>query len=207
MLIPLVAIAAAVTLLPVMLAAWGPALDRHRVALGSTTFSRGWERWGRLVVRRRWVAGAARARDRARPRGPGALDEHRPAHARTRSAATGQPAQTLHALERQGVPERGRVPDPGTHPRRHRPPPGRGDRRAAPRRLHRAGPADALVPPRPGLADQRDPDAPRATPPPGTATVDPLRTRAREPSPAASRSAATPPRTSTSTTPSTATSR
>ncbi|MDQ6822621.1 MAG: MMPL family transporter [Actinomycetota bacterium] len=59
MLIPLVALSAAITLLPVTLAAWGPALDRHRVRHTSTTFSRGWERWGRVVVRRRWVAGAA----------------------------------------------------------------------------------------------------------------------------------------------------
>jgi RND superfamily putative drug exporter len=61
MLIPLVAIAAAVTLLPVTLAAWGPALDRVRFSRARTAgaHSRGWERWGRLVVRRRWLAGAA----------------------------------------------------------------------------------------------------------------------------------------------------
>ena len=59
MLIPLVAIAAATSLLPVTLAAWGPRLDRHRIHKNSTTYSRGWERWGRLVVRRRWIAGAA----------------------------------------------------------------------------------------------------------------------------------------------------
>jgi RND superfamily putative drug exporter len=58
-LIPLVALAVAVTLLPVVLRAWGPALDRHRVRKGSTTYSRAWERWSRLVVRRRWVAGLA----------------------------------------------------------------------------------------------------------------------------------------------------
>src|SRR5882672_1491912 len=57
MLIPLVAIASAVTLLPAILAAWGPALDKHRVRKGSTTFSRGWERWANLIVRRRWAAG------------------------------------------------------------------------------------------------------------------------------------------------------
>jgi RND superfamily putative drug exporter len=59
LLIPLVAIAAAVTLLPVTLSAWGPSLDRLRVRRTSTTFSRGWERWGRFVVRRRWIAGVA----------------------------------------------------------------------------------------------------------------------------------------------------
>jgi RND superfamily putative drug exporter len=59
MLIPLVALTAAITLLPVTLAAWGPALDRHRLRTSSTTASRGWQRWGELVVRRRWLAGAA----------------------------------------------------------------------------------------------------------------------------------------------------
>jgi len=53
MLIPLVALVAAITLLPVTLSAWGPALDRHRLHRSSSTLSRGWERWGRLVVRRR----------------------------------------------------------------------------------------------------------------------------------------------------------
>jgi putative drug exporter of the RND superfamily len=59
MLIPLVALVAAVTLLPVTLAAWGPALDRRRIHRTGTTFSRGWAWWGGLVVRRRWIAGAA----------------------------------------------------------------------------------------------------------------------------------------------------
>jgi RND superfamily putative drug exporter len=58
-LIPLVALVVAITLLPVVLRAWGPALDRHRVRKGSTTYSRAWEHWAQLVVRRRWVAGVA----------------------------------------------------------------------------------------------------------------------------------------------------
>ncbi len=58
MMIPLVALVAAITLLPVTLAAWGPALDRHRLRRSSSTLSRGWERWGTLIVRRRWIAGA-----------------------------------------------------------------------------------------------------------------------------------------------------
>jgi putative drug exporter of the RND superfamily len=57
MAIPLVAIAAAVTLLPVTLAAWGPALDRRRLRRSSGTYSGVWERWGRAIVRRRWLAG------------------------------------------------------------------------------------------------------------------------------------------------------
>jgi RND superfamily putative drug exporter len=59
MLIPLIAIAAAVTLLPVTLAAWGPALDRHRLWHASSIRSRTWERWGRLIVRHPVAAGLA----------------------------------------------------------------------------------------------------------------------------------------------------
>jgi RND superfamily putative drug exporter len=61
MLIPLVALAAAITLLPIMLSAWGPALDRHRIYRSSTSHSGAWERWGTLVVRRKWLAGLAGA--------------------------------------------------------------------------------------------------------------------------------------------------
>ena len=57
MLIPLVATVAALTLLPIVLAAWGPALDRRRLWRGSTSHSKGWERWGRLIIRRLWIAG------------------------------------------------------------------------------------------------------------------------------------------------------
>jgi RND superfamily putative drug exporter len=104
MLIPLVAMVAANTLLPVILAAWGPSLDKHRLRRrGSTTYSRGWERWGRLVVRRRWVAGAvglaavvalaipALSMNTGQPRA-NALAQH------------GAAADALHGLERQGVP-------------------------------------------------------------------------------------------------------
>ena len=58
MLIPIVAIAAATTLLPVTLSAWGPTLDRRRFSRRKdTTYSHAWERWGRAIVRRRWIAG------------------------------------------------------------------------------------------------------------------------------------------------------
>ena len=60
MIIPLVATAAALTLLPATLAGWGPALDRHRRS--STTFSRAWERWATWVV----VAAGSRARPGSR---------------------------------------------------------------------------------------------------------------------------------------------
>src|SRR6202043_2017544 len=57
MLIPLVAMTAAVTLLPVILSAWGPALDKRWLRSSSSTFSRRWASWGEFGVRRRWVAG------------------------------------------------------------------------------------------------------------------------------------------------------
>jgi RND superfamily putative drug exporter len=104
MLIPLVAIAAAVSLLPVILAAWGPALDKHRVVRsGSTTYSRGWERWANMIVRRRWVAGAiglALVVGLAIP----ALSMNTGQPRANSLGGNGQPARTLHALERQGVP-------------------------------------------------------------------------------------------------------
>jgi RND superfamily putative drug exporter len=104
MLIPLVAIAAAGTLLPVTLAAWGPALDRRRVRRGATTYSREWERWARAVVHRRWialVAGLAIMLSFALP----ALSLKSGQAGANALAATGGPAAaSLHQLERDGVP-------------------------------------------------------------------------------------------------------
>ncbi|KAA2265391.1 MMPL family transporter [Solihabitans fulvus] len=103
MLIPLVAIAAAVTLLPVVLATVGPALDRHRVRRGSTTFSRGWERWAGLIVRRRWIAGLAGLVIVLGLAAPAlAMNTGQP---RANSlGGNGDPAVTLHRLEAGGVP-------------------------------------------------------------------------------------------------------
>jgi RND superfamily putative drug exporter len=65
LLIPLVTVVAALTLLPVVLAAWGPRLDgrrrsdkrnRHRTALGP---SRAWTAWTKGVIRHRILAVAA----------------------------------------------------------------------------------------------------------------------------------------------------
>jgi putative drug exporter of the RND superfamily len=104
MLIPLVAIAAAGTLLPVTLAAWGPALDGRRVRRGSTTYSRSWERWARLVVNRRWIAlvvGAAIMLSFALP----ALSLKSGQASANALATTGGPAAaSFHQLERDGVP-------------------------------------------------------------------------------------------------------
>ena len=103
-LIPLASIAAAITLLPVVLSAWGPTLDRHRVHRGSTTYSRGWERWATLIVNRRWAAGIAGlaivialaipalSMNTGQP-SAGSLGGNSPA------------AQAFHALEREGVPQ------------------------------------------------------------------------------------------------------
>jgi putative drug exporter of the RND superfamily len=55
MLIPLVSVAVAITLLPVVLATIGPRLDR-RHARHEDHASRGWTAWARFVVRHRWAA-------------------------------------------------------------------------------------------------------------------------------------------------------
>ena len=103
MLIPLVAIAAATTLLPVMLAAWGPALNKRRLHRGSTTLSRGWESWGKTVVRHRWLAGVAGLAVVLALAAP-ALSMNTGQPRANSLGGNGQPARTLHALERQGVP-------------------------------------------------------------------------------------------------------
>jgi RND superfamily putative drug exporter len=55
MLIPLVSVAVAITLLPVVLATVGPRLDWPRIRREDRA-SRGWSAWARLVVRHRWTA-------------------------------------------------------------------------------------------------------------------------------------------------------
>jgi RND superfamily putative drug exporter len=55
MLIPLVSVAVAITLLPVVLATIGPRLDR-RHSCRQDRASRGWSAWARFVVRHRWSA-------------------------------------------------------------------------------------------------------------------------------------------------------
>jgi RND superfamily putative drug exporter len=52
-LIPLVSVAAACTLLPAILGGIGPRVDWPRIRHEATA-SKGWSRWARLVVRRRW---------------------------------------------------------------------------------------------------------------------------------------------------------
>jgi putative drug exporter of the RND superfamily len=104
LLIPLVAIAAAITLLPVTLAAWGPALDRRRLRRSSTTLSRGWERWGRMVVRQRWIAGASGVAIILALAIP-ALGMNTGQPSTSAFPQTTPAARTLESLHRQGVPQ------------------------------------------------------------------------------------------------------
>jgi RND superfamily putative drug exporter len=57
LLIPLVSVAVAITLLPVILATIGPKLDWPRTQRDKRA-SRAWSAWARLIVRHRWVAAA-----------------------------------------------------------------------------------------------------------------------------------------------------
>jgi putative drug exporter of the RND superfamily len=58
LLIPLVATACAITLLPVILATVGPRMDRRRLRHDDNSH-RFWTRWAELMVRRRWIAAIA----------------------------------------------------------------------------------------------------------------------------------------------------
>ena len=104
LLIPLAAMASAVTLLPVILSAWGPALDRHRLRRGSTTYSRGWERWANLIVDRRWVAAIAGLTIMIGLAIPGlTINTGQPSAASL--GANSPAARALHQLQRDGVPQ------------------------------------------------------------------------------------------------------
>jgi putative drug exporter of the RND superfamily len=58
LLIPLVATAVAITLLPVILATVGPRMDRRRLRRRDNSHAF-WQRWSEIVVRRRWAAAFA----------------------------------------------------------------------------------------------------------------------------------------------------
>ena len=58
MLIPLVSVAVAITLLPVVLATIGPKLDRRHTGRTDRA-GRGWSAWARIIVRHRWTAAVA----------------------------------------------------------------------------------------------------------------------------------------------------
>ncbi len=104
LLIPLASMASAVTLLPVILSAWGPALDRHRLRRGSTTYSRGWERWANLIVDRRWIAAIAGLTIMIGLAIPGlTINTGQPSAASL--GANSPAARALHRLQRDGVPQ------------------------------------------------------------------------------------------------------
>ncbi|MGH3773032.1 MAG: MMPL family transporter [Pseudonocardiaceae bacterium] len=58
LLIPLVSVAAVLTLLPALLSSIGPRLDWPRIRHEGVA-SRGWSAWSRAIVRRRWLAAGA----------------------------------------------------------------------------------------------------------------------------------------------------
>jgi putative drug exporter of the RND superfamily len=58
LLIPLVSVAAVLTLLPALLSSVGPRLDWPRIRREGVA-SRGWSAWARAIVRRRWLAAGA----------------------------------------------------------------------------------------------------------------------------------------------------
>jgi RND superfamily putative drug exporter len=59
LLIPLLSVAAALTLLPAILAGAGPRIDRRRRGARDRDPGRRWTAWAQLVVRRRWAAAVA----------------------------------------------------------------------------------------------------------------------------------------------------
>jgi RND superfamily putative drug exporter len=59
MLIPLISVLVGITLLPTVLDWIGPRIDRVGLARRTTNTGQGWLPWGRFVVRRRWLVGAA----------------------------------------------------------------------------------------------------------------------------------------------------
>jgi RND superfamily putative drug exporter len=104
MLIPLVAMLTATTLLPVVLSSCGPALDRRRFRAGSTTYSRGWERWATTIVRHRWpsaIAGLALLIALALP----ALAINTGQPSASSLGGHTRAARAFHELEAQGVPQ------------------------------------------------------------------------------------------------------
>src|SRR4051795_11397340 len=55
MCIPLVSVLLALTLLPAVLASFGPRLDKRRLRTDDKA-SRSWTRWANMIVRTRWVS-------------------------------------------------------------------------------------------------------------------------------------------------------
>ncbi|MGH3744349.1 MAG: MMPL family transporter, partial [Mycobacteriales bacterium] len=102
-LIPLVSVLVAVTLLPVLLLWWGPALDRVGLRKHGGDVSRPWAGWARLVVRFRWVSAAvALAILGALLFGASSINVGEPRASTL--AKSGPAADALHQLEAAGLP-------------------------------------------------------------------------------------------------------
>src|SRR5262249_12753379 len=98
MLIPLISVAVALTLLPVLLATVGPRLDwPHRRR--DDRASRAWTRWGELITRHRWAAALAALAALIAPVFSLKLDNP----AVIALGASGPPHRTLTALEAAGI--------------------------------------------------------------------------------------------------------
>jgi len=104
MLIPFVAVGVAVTLLPLSLSVFGPALDRFSLwPRSSTTFSRGWERWARFVLRHQWKAAIVGLAIVAATTVPAfSLKTGEPLIGSL--SQVGPAAQTFHRLQASGIP-------------------------------------------------------------------------------------------------------
>jgi putative drug exporter of the RND superfamily len=104
LLIPLVAVATSITLLPVALSAWGVRLDRRRFRRGSTTYSAAWERWAQRVIDHRVLAGVAGLAVMIALALPAlTLNTGQPSPASLGGTTT--EAVAFHGLQRNGVPE------------------------------------------------------------------------------------------------------
>jgi putative drug exporter of the RND superfamily len=103
MAIPLVSVAVALTLLPIVLATLGPRLDWPHLRTDDRA-SRAWTRWAAMVVRRRWIAAAAAVGVLAVLVGGAAtIDLGPPQGSPDTISRAGDARQGLDALERSGI--------------------------------------------------------------------------------------------------------
>ena len=103
MAIPLVSVAVALTLLPVILAKLGPRLDWPHIRTDDRA-SRAWTRWATIVVRRRWIAaGAAVAVLAVLIGGAATIDLGPPQGSPDTISRAGDARRGLDALERSGI--------------------------------------------------------------------------------------------------------